>query len=459
MNVRTGIISYAFLIAGIYIFFIPQSNVLMTVVGFSVLVLIVRLFYTTGNPNVLLLGMIGQWIVPMARVIYANYLGIPMREVMPGFYGVEEKFDQAFYLNILGVLVYGLGLFLAIGKNKEWKIDLSAISIPTINFLLKLYAFYWLFIFILEGLIFMIPGLGQLLVFFEPIRYGILLLILFRAINEKEKRVLIYIILAVEILFSFASYFSSFKDYIFVFMMVFFAFLISINFKKVVIAVTLAFIIGFAGFWWGAVKVPFREQYNSEIASDPIASLTLLNDIYTNLPEEDRRAGVERLIAGVGYIHFFSYVLAYVPENQSYEEGKIWLDAVLHTVTPRMFFPDKQIINDTEHLMKYTGLNIYSGRVSYSLGYIVDSYIDFGPVGMFIPIFLFAFFYRKNLPLCHKKQWKNHLVNYSECSIFFIVNINGKNALKAYSAVIFYLIIVAVLKRFVIPKLNSWIPA
>ena len=76
------------------------------------------------------------------------------------------------------------------------------------------------------------------------------------------------------------------------------------------------------------------------------------------MSEEEKQAGIEPLIAGAGYIHFFSHVLDHVPEERPHTKGMIWLNAISYSFMPRLFFPNKKVINDTEHLMKYTGLFI-----------------------------------------------------------------------------------------------------
>jgi hypothetical protein len=455
MNTKGSILFYTFLISGIYLLTVPAVNWIMTIAGIASLVLILSLFFIRENPNVLLIGLLGQWITPMARLLYANHLGIPMREVLWDFYGVPEKMDEAYYLTLIGVVVYALGLYVAVKSGKALYAKMSEVKFPSTMKLLKLYGVFWAGFIVFEFVNRFIPGLSQLLAYFEPIRFGMLLVLLYQSIKVNEKKNIVLTILALEILFSFTSYFSSFKDYIFVLIMLFLAMLYHVNLKKVSIGIALFFIIGFAGLWWGAVKVDFREQYGSGVASNPIQAIFLFDDIYSNLSDEDKQQGVERTIGGMGYIHFFSHVLNYVPDSKPFQGGDIWTTAVLHTLTPRLLFPNKPILRDTEHMMEYTGLDIWSGDVSYSLGYIADSYIDFGPAGMFIPIFLFAFltgriyiYVVKNNP---HELWSIIL----SVPFFFLININGKNAIKAYSALIIYLIIVALLKRFVLPKLNS----
>jgi hypothetical protein len=56
---------------------------------------------------------------------------------------------------------------------------------------------------------------------------------------------------------------------------------------------------------------------------------------------------------------------------------------------PRLLFPDKRAINDSELTVHYTGLNLAGAEegTSISMGFMAEAYIDFGPLGMFFPIF------------------------------------------------------------------------
>ena len=60
---------------------------------------------------------------------------------------------------------------------------------------------------------------------------------------------------------------------------------------------------------------------------------------------------------------------------------------------PRLFFPDKpNIVPDSDITRKYTKIEVSGGErggsTSIGIGYFAESYVDFGPKFMFIPIFL-----------------------------------------------------------------------
>jgi hypothetical protein len=78
-----------------------------------------------------------------------------------------------------------------------------------------------------------------------------------------------------------------------------------------------------------------------------------------------------------------------------FEEGLLWGEALEHIVTPRLFFPDKRVIDDSERTRLYTGIDVagIEQGTSIGLGYVAESYIDFGPTFMFFPILLLGMFF------------------------------------------------------------------
>jgi len=123
---------------------------------------------------------------------------------------------------------------------------------------------------------------------------------------------------------------------------------------------------------------------------------------------------------------------------------------------PRMFFPEKKVLNDKQHLNKYTGLNIY-GTASFSLGYIPESYIDFGYTFMWVPIFLLGFLIGKiyNNILFHSYNLFWGLL--FAVPMLDNINVFGRNASKIMGQLILYYIAVLLLRRFVVPIVDKYL--
>jgi hypothetical protein len=84
-----------------------------------------------------------------------------------------------------------------------------------------------------------------------------------------------------------------------------------------------------------------------------------------------------------------------VPDNVPFERGALWLSAIEHVFMPRLLFPQKAAVDDSERTQLYTGM-LVAGReqgTSIGIGYVAESYVDFGIAGMFVPIFGLGIFF------------------------------------------------------------------
>jgi hypothetical protein len=86
----------------------------------------------------------------------------------------------------------------------------------------------------------------------------------------------------------------------------------------------------------------------------------------------------------IEYTSFLADVLHYVPDTHPHERGALWGQTIEHMLAPRMLFPDKPVLpSDSERTMRYTGRLLASdfSGASISIGYVGESYIDFGVAG------------------------------------------------------------------------------
>lgn len=144
---------------------------------------------------------------------------------------------------------------------------------------------------------------------------------------------------------------------------------------------------------WSAVKVEQRrflaagEKAQVSTAST-VQSFAHLVELVANLDRDGMLEGAELLAERVAYIEYFGRVLDVVPEVIPHEGGELWLDAVSRPFMPRLLFPDKAVIDDTERSIMYAGLaeGPFYAATSISLGYMAEAYIDFGKWLMMPPI-------------------------------------------------------------------------
>ena len=93
-----------------------------------------------------------------------------------------------------------------------------------------------------------------------------------------------------------------------------------------------------------------------------------------------------------GYLEYFAATLEKVPTEIPHEKGRLTSSNLEYTLIPRILNPNKALKNDRTKVEKYTG--IYFGgegsKASFSLGHYCEAYIDWGPFGMMLHLFIYG---------------------------------------------------------------------
>jgi hypothetical protein len=120
-----------------------------------------------------------------------------------------------------------------------------------------------------------------------------------------------------------------------------------------------------------------------------------LQDLISDFRWDQIGEAAEALTLRMSYVQYFALTMLNVPSSIPYEGGALWGGAIRHVVTPRMFFPNKEALDDSARASLYTGMAVAGTEqgTSIGIGYMAESYVDFGPVGMFFPIVLLGVFY------------------------------------------------------------------
>lgn len=429
-----------FIVAAVFLLWsILAPNLTETLLSLFLFYITVKVTFKPGIPLYVMAGFMLQVLSITIKIFYANSLGIPFEEVF-SYYKSTDHLSQAFYYSSIGILAYLLGLHLNIKKVDaayfRKKIEKELVYYDP----LKAIYFYLGFTLLMSFLFtirFALPGLNTFIVVFNHLKIGVLLFTFFVVHFHKRHQKTLYFILFFEFILGFSSFFSGFKDIIFYFIIAYISFYPLIKRKHLLILIPSFYFIFQLGIIWTAVKGDYRDfltqgqSIQKAVVSDA-AALNKFWELTTELNEEDKKSSLDAFIDRIGYTDFFSLTIEHVPEKQPYENGEVWQTAINHILKPRLLFPDKPAIDDSEHTNQYTGLELADSAkgASHSLGYVADSYIDFGPVGMHIPIFLLGlitgFFFVKLLLHSGNFMWGIILTG----PFFFLTNVYGMNTVK-----------------------------
>jgi hypothetical protein len=231
---------------------------------------------------------------------------------------------------------------------------------------------------------------------------------------------------------------------------------------------SFSIILGIAvyfGVLWTAIKGEYRNyltggEYTQVVKVGKLEAIDKWFELALNTDAEKMENSIFSLVDRISYIDYFSATIDYVPEVVPHENGTVWRDAVLHIFTPRLFFPNKPIVDDASHLNKYTGLMTnYMGGTSMSLGYMGDSYIDFGSFWMILPIFLLGYviglIYKYLLLKSYNIFWGFILI----VPLYYLVAINGMAAIKIMGRLFTYLLAIYLFNRYLVPRIDQYFRA
>ena len=107
--------------------------------------------------------------------------------------------------------------------------------------------------------------------------------------------------------------------------------------------------------------------------------------------------------------------MEYVPQVLPYQDGKNWGTTLEFSLTPRILNPNKPNYEASVKTTKFTGISYARAAqgVSVSLGYFADSYIDFGYIGMFLPLLFVGLIWGASYFYFIKKSSNSFIFNFS----------------------------------------------
>ena len=439
----------------------------MALSAFSIY-LVLRLLWRLNEPKHLLVNLLLNWMVVAILLPYGALFGLPLSQLTVY---KSETIVFATLLAIISQLVYTIGIYIPIKDVVVTRIDKLRFYLSRYDGkkLFLGYIYYSVFSVFLTQLFLGVSG-GQMLLGLVHFKWVFLTLLILHTsiIPSNIKYVLIFIIF--EILLSFSGFWASFKDYILVAVGAFFTLNRRISPKAIVAVLFTALLTFFILTVWSTSKGKYRayltggERTQAVVQTDQLKNISTLWEIIRedfsseNFSESFKRGG-QSLLYRVSYVEYFALALKQVPIFLPHENGQLLIDAFEHVLKPRILFPDKKQIYDSDLTSKYTGIS-FAGRdegVSFSLGYVPESYIDFGPVYMFIPIFffglLFGWMYKTLLLKGYNIVWG---ICYS-APIFQFAWMFPVPGTKLLGWSIVYFINFYLINRYLVKYLDSWL--
>lgn len=363
--------------------------------GVAIAVAFVKLLWRPGEMQALVFILFVQWLQSITPVFIAFVEKRPYGELKG-----DPSFETATFLSLLAVGVLALALHLVLNRIPLLQPEAERNTLKRLDPGRLFFAWIALTVITIgAGLVGrMLPPLVQFLLPIGIWKMATVLLLFLRWLATGERSWQALAVLVLEVGVGFLGIFSSFKESL---LLLLIAGSGVYAFRKPPTAILLAAGLTLFGMlaFWQAIKVPYRsflsQGERSQVVVVPVKQRLIWLKMATEQVQRHHfEKGLDESLTRLGYVEFFGSAMKYVPSVIEHTRGRLWGEAILHPLMPRIIFRNKPAINDSERTNTYTGVKVAGAKegTSISIGYVGESYIDFGRFGMFVAIFLWGLF-------------------------------------------------------------------
>ena len=373
------------------------ANPTLTAVGILVVPLLVTLLWRSGEPPILLACCLMQWLQVMMPVFDADLLDTQLEVVSS-----VSTHDQATWLSLAGVLAVAIGMRLVLNHRlgaaaQQMELEFGKLSLSRV-FVAYLVSFGVAYVsdFLAWGL----GGLAQLVLALSSLKWALLWILLACVLVQGRGYRFAVAALLLEVGIGFLGYFASFKEVFFLLAIAIFsvrrrlawAVRAWMGLSVMLLLATMVF--------WQAIKIDYRNFVNKGQGDQAVRvsvedRIEKLGQLLASVDGVAIERGLETLVDRVGYTELFAATLEWVPANEPHAGGELLKATILHPLMPRLLFPNKEAINDSERSRRFTGRTLSGSEegTSIGVGYMAECYVDFGAALMFVPILLLGYLF------------------------------------------------------------------
>ncbi len=425
--------------------------------GLVTIFIIYKLFWVPQQPKAIFFGLLMFWLTIIIKLFYADLYGLRFEDL-----SISRNIIQTAYVSLIALLVFALGIYIIISK----KVYGSNYVMPdfnnySTNKVIILYVASVLFKTVLSTSFVM--GLGEIIKALVALRGCAMFILIYIYYKKHNNLGIPLLLICIEMGVSLFSYFANFKDVLILFIVIFTYFKIELNFKQILLIVLVGGSFLYFMLLWQSIKGDYRAYLSGGVRSQTIVvnrsdAMAELYRLALNAKFDDPDllyGSIDRL----SYIEFFSEATDNVPATIPYTNGSLWADNIIHILVPRILDPEKKAIFDSDMVNKYATRKVAGADTgtSFSLGFLAESYIDFGYLFMYIPVFLlgilFGLIYRYIIIKSVNYMWGCAMV----APLWVNFQCNGTPGAKILGWLVMYFIVFLLANRYVIPYLEDFI--
>jgi uncharacterized membrane protein len=242
------------------------------------------------------------------------------------------------------------------------------------------------------------PSFRQIITTLDTARLGILFLILRRLCSPTPRWATLAAVVGMEVVLGITGFFAGFREPIVLAVLAVLEVFDRRN-KQHWAAVAIAIIgVSTLGLVWMGIRGEYRREYIEvdQFQQSRRARVERVGDLTSTFFRNDSGSlwsTADQLVERMWAIYYPALAIARVPNVLPHTNGAFLNAALVHIVTPRVFFPDKpELTSDSEQVRKYANVRV-AGRetgTTIAFGYSAEAYIDYGLPWMFLPIFAYG---------------------------------------------------------------------
>ena len=364
--------------------------------GLAVLFLGWRLLGRIPGPPVLPLAFTHQWAQVMIGLLYFHLTGRRPLAM------IEGDLRPMMMVGLATICALVIGVWLGARRSER---QAPGVGTAAERFGLRELVILYLVTSVVSGVFLeltrepsFLQGLSQGAIYLAYSRLAVLFLLCRRLLAPRLRLGWFGLVVCAEVALGLTGYFAGFREVLVIAGLALMEVFDRRRAAHWVTAILLAALLGITGVVWQGIKGEYRARFNEDAAlaasrSDKFELILGLAEQWLLRDQGHFVENVDVTVDRLWQVYYPSLALKRVPRAVAHTDGTFVLGAMMHVVTPRFFFQDKDaLLSDSEKVRKYSGVNVAGMEegTSIAFGYAAESYVDFGIPLMFVPVFAFG---------------------------------------------------------------------
>jgi hypothetical protein len=438
-----------------------RDPMVVIVCGFMPCVL-VPLIDRPTMPSIVVYYLLWIWVQAATRVLLAALDGESLGD---GLYGYDVY--RAFWYSMACLAVLAIAFRICLGglaqpsedlrnEHRRWQ--------PTSLF--YLYLASAALSFVLAPLTALSVSIAQPVLALGSLKYVVIFMLFATVLSTGNGIKLLLAVLVIEVITGFSGLFSGFKTVFIVLLLAALSLRVTLRITNILGGIAALVVLFGLGVFWTAVKSEYRDVATGFTGSQAITSSLseragVLVDKAIHPGDIEWGLATDALLRRIAYIDFFGATIGVsetAPEPVTFAR---WRDALEHVAKPRILFPEKAALDDTEIFLRYVrgemGEESRAGT-SISIGFLAENFIDFGFPGMLVPIAIMGlvlgcalrFFMTRPVPWAVREGFVTALVLTLSAGMEL-------SLAKFLGSTILISLVLALCLKFLYPSVNRWL--